>query len=99
MKEQFVRTAYVIGNENIEKLSKMKVAIFGLGGVGGYVAEALCRSGIGSFYLVDFDEITLSNLNPKNYNITSITKGKLIVVKANIDLFFAILFMCYPLCF
>ena len=75
MKEQFIRTAYVIGNENIEKLSKMKVAVFGLGGVGGYAAEALCRSGIGSFYLVDFDEITLSNLN-RQIIATKSTIGK-----------------------
>ncbi len=63
MKEQFVRTSYVIGIDNVEKLSKYKVAIFGLGGVGGYVAEALVRSGIGNFALIDFDEVSISNLN------------------------------------
>lgn len=63
MKEQFVRTSYVIGIDNVEKLSKYKVAIFGLGGVGGYVAEALVRSGISNFALIDFDEVSISNLN------------------------------------
>ncbi|WP_459538245.1 ThiF family adenylyltransferase, partial [Methanobrevibacter sp.] len=47
----------LIGNEGMEKLSKSKVAVFGLGGVGSFVCEGLARSGIGNFVLVDFDKI------------------------------------------
>lgn len=61
--EQFSRTALLFGNEAIEKFQKTRVAIMGLGGVGSYAAEALARSGIGNFLLVDFDKVSLSNLN------------------------------------
>lgn len=63
MSEQFSRTERILGQEALAALAKKKVALFGLGGVGGYVAEALVRSGIGSFDLVDNDRIVLSNLN------------------------------------
>ena len=63
MKEQFSRTADLIGKEKMEKLFKAKVAIFGVGGVGGYVAEALARSGIGSIDLFDNDKVAKSNIN------------------------------------
>lgn len=63
MQEQFVRTALLIGEEGLEKLKNAKVAVFGVGGVGGYVVEALARSGVGSFVLIDNDEVCLSNLN------------------------------------
>lgn len=63
MQEQFVRTALLIGEEGLAKLQNAKVAVFGVGGVGGHVVEALARSGVGSFVLVDNDEIALSNLN------------------------------------
>ncbi len=61
--EQFNRTALLFGDEAIAKFQKTRVAIMGLGGVGSYAAEALARSGVGSFLLVDFDTISLSNLN------------------------------------
>ena len=51
------------GKENLEKLAQAKVAIFGIGGVGGYAAEALARCGIGSLVLIDHDRVALSNLN------------------------------------
>ncbi len=63
MSEQFSRTERILGQEALAALAKKKVALFGLGGVGGYVAEALVRSGIGSFDLVDNDKVVLSNLN------------------------------------
>ncbi len=63
MEERFSRTAMVLGDKAVEKLKKAKVAIFGIGGVGGYCLEALARTGIGSFLLVDGDEVSLSNLN------------------------------------
>ena len=60
---QFSRTQLLYGKEAMNKLQNSYVAIFGLGGVGGYVGEALVRSGIGSFDLIDDDKICLTNLN------------------------------------
>lgn len=63
MSEQFSRTARLIGASNIEKLAHSRVCLFGVGGVGGYVAEALARSGVGHIELVDPDQVCLSNIN------------------------------------
>lgn len=57
------RTEMLIGREGLERLKKAKVAVFGIGGVGGFVVEALARSGVGAFDLIDSDRVTLSNLN------------------------------------
>lgn len=61
--EQFSRTELLLGAENMERLQQSHVAVFGIGGVGGYVCEALVRSGIGEFDLIDSDTVALSNLN------------------------------------
>ena len=61
--EEFSRTASLLGEEALQKLAKAKVAVFGVGGVGGYVVETLARSGIGSLTLVDSDTVSLSNIN------------------------------------
>ena len=63
MDMKFSRTEMLIGNEGMEKLSKSKVAIFGLGGVGSFVCEGLARSGVGNFILVDYDKIDETNIN------------------------------------
>lgn len=63
MKEQFLRTGMLLGEAAVERLQKARVAVFGLGGVGGYVVEALARSGIGALDLIDNDTVSLSNLN------------------------------------
>ena len=63
MLNQFSRTEMLIGKENVENLNKSKVAIFGIGGVGSFVAEGLARAGIGNFILVDNDEVSISNVN------------------------------------
>lgn len=60
---QFSRTEILLGQDAMEKLRSSRVAIFGIGGVGGYVAESLVRSGIGNFVLIDNDEVSLTNLN------------------------------------
>ena len=61
--DQFSRTELLLGKQAMEKLKNARVAVFGLGGVGGYVAEALVRSGVGQLELVDHDDISLTNLN------------------------------------
>lgn len=63
METQFSRTELIIGKEGIEKLKTAKVAIFGIGGVGSFVVEALVRAGVQNFILVDNDKISLTNLN------------------------------------
>ena len=63
MEEQFSRTAMLLGEESVARLEKARVAVFGLGGVGGYVVEALARAGIGQLELIDKYTESLSNLN------------------------------------
>lgn len=63
MKEQFSRTAQLLGNENVENLFDKHVIVFGVGGVGGYVVEAFARSGIGKISIVDNDVVNESNIN------------------------------------
>lgn len=63
MEEQFLRTQMLLGQPALERLHQARVAIFGLGGVGGYVLEALARSGVGALDLIDRDTLSASNLN------------------------------------
>ena len=63
MLNQFSRTELLLGKEALDKLASSRVAVFGIGGVGGYVCEALVRSGIGEFDLIDDDKVCLTNLN------------------------------------
>ena len=63
MEEQYSRTAMLLGEEGIARLQRARVAVFGLGGVGGYVVEALARAGIGQLDLIDKDTVSISNLN------------------------------------
>lgn len=63
MESIFSRTELLLGKEAVNRLSRARVAVFGVGGVGGYVAEALARSGIGCLELIDKDQVSLSNIN------------------------------------
>lgn len=63
MQEQFTRTEAVLGVEAMQRFSKARIAVFGIGGVGGYTVEALARSGIGALDLFDDDIVSVSNLN------------------------------------
>lgn len=63
MEPQFSRTAIVVGKEGVEKLKGKRVAVFGLGGVGSFCAEALARAGVGALTLIDKDRVEESNLN------------------------------------
>ena len=75
MLEQFSRTERLLGREAMEKLSKARVAVFGIGGVGGFTCEALVRSGVGAFDLIDDDKVCLTNLN-RQIIATRSTVGK-----------------------
>ena len=63
MLTQFSRTELLLGKEGMERLKNARVAVFGVGGVGGYVCEALVRSGVFTFDLIDDDKVCLTNLN------------------------------------
>ena len=71
MEYQFARNLLTFGAENMEKLSKARVIVFGIGGVGSYVVEALVRSGIGAIDIVDDDKICVSNINRQLYALYS----------------------------
>ena len=75
MINQFSRTQLLLEEEAMKRLAGAKVAVFGIGGVGGYVCEALVRSGVGAFDLIDDDKICLTNLNRQNI-ATRKTVGK-----------------------
>ena len=63
MKEEFLRTAMLLGEDAVAKLNQARVAIFGIGGVGGYTLEALARAGVGALDLIDNDTVSRSNIN------------------------------------
>lgn len=63
MPDRFLRTQMLLGKEAMEKLENSRVAVFGIGGVGGYVCEALVRSGVGKFELIDSDKVDITNIN------------------------------------
>ncbi len=82
MSERFVRTELLLGSEALDRLSNCRIIIFGVGGVGGYVCEALVRSGVGHFDLVDSDTVAESNLNRQIIALNStIGKYKVDVMK------------------
>jgi tRNA threonylcarbamoyladenosine dehydratase len=71
----YSRTELLIGIDGVDKLKNSKIAIFGIGGVGAYTAEALCRAGVGNLVLIDYDDICLTNLN-RQIHATRKTVGK-----------------------
>lgn len=83
--EEFSREIALIGEQNFNKIKNSKVIIFGVGGVGSYVVEALARSGVGKFVIVDFDTVSVSNINRQLIaNIDTIGKYKVDVIKRRI---------------
>ena len=97
MLNQFSRTELIIGKEGIEKLQNAKVAVFGIGGVGSFVVEALVRAGVGNFILVDDDKVCLTNLNRQviatrktvgKYKV-EVAKERILEInpKANVDIY------------
>ena len=85
MDERFSRSALLLGDTGMERLKKARVAVFGIGGVGGHAAEALARSGIGKIDLVDADTVSVSNLNRQIVALEStVGKPKVTVMKERI---------------
>ena len=76
MKEEFSRTGLIFGEEGMAKLARSRVAVFGLGGVGGYTVEALARSGVGAIDVIDADYVSVSNINRQIFAVQS-TVGRL----------------------
>ena len=83
MREEFSRTALLLGADAMERLQNARVAVFGVGGVGGYTVEALARSGIGALDLIDSDTVSLSNIN-RQILATHSTVGMLKVEAAKV---------------
>lgn len=92
MLHPFSRTEMLIGVEGLEKLKKSTIAIFGIGGVGSYTAEALARSGVGHLVLIDHDEVCISNIN-RQVHATSQTVGQ-----SKVDLMKARILEINPMC-
>ena len=86
MENRFSRTEMLIGKEGFEKLKSSRIAVFGVGGVGGYVVEALARSGIGNLDLIDRDAVSISNINRQIIALSStVGKYKTEVAKARAE--------------
>jgi len=92
--EFFSRTKLLIGEEGVERLHNAKIALFGLGGVGGYACEALVRSGIGNLIIVDFDSVSKSNFNRQIFALhstlgrkkTEVAKERLLDINPNLNI-------------
>ena len=85
IKEEYTRTAFVLGEDAIEKLIGARVAVFGVGGVGGYVCESLARSGVGNIDIFDRDTVSLSNINRQIIALHStVGRSKVEVMKERI---------------
>lgn len=83
--EEFVRTAYVLGYDAVKKLSQKRVAVFGVGGVGGHICETLARCGVGAIDLFDADCVSLSNINRQIVALHStVGRAKVEVMKERI---------------
>lgn len=85
MQNAYSRMELLLGGEGVRRLGEAKIAVFGLGGVGSYVAEALARCGVGSFTLVDHDKISVTNINRQLYALRStVGRSKVQVAKERI---------------
>ena len=85
MENQFSRTETLIGAEALKKLANSRVAVFGIGGVGGYVVEALARAGVGALDLIDNDDVNITNINRQIIALHStVGKSKVEVAKTRI---------------
>lgn len=94
MPNQFTRTEMLLGSEAVHKLKQCRIAVFGIGGVGGYTVEALARSGVGTLDLIDNDTVSLTNINRQiialhstvGMNKTEAAKKRLLDINPNIKI-------------
>lgn len=94
MPNQFTRTEMLLGSEAVHKLKECRIAVFGIGGVGGYTVEALARSGVGTLDLIDNDTVSLTNINRQiialhstvGMNKTEAAKKRLLDINPNIKI-------------
>ena len=85
MADRFSRTRLLLGDDAMERLSRARVAVFGVGGVGGYVVEALARSGVGALDLIDSDTVSLTNLNRQIIALSgTVGQQKVLVAKKRV---------------
>lgn len=85
--EQFARSELLLGRDNMEKLKRSRVAVFGIGGVGGFTAEALARTGVGALELFDMDTVSITNINRQIIaTLDTVGKYKTDVMKERIAL-------------
>ncbi len=98
MREEFSRTATVIGEDALITLQKSRVAVFGVGGVGGHAAEAIVRAGVGQIDLIDFDSVSLSNINRQIVALHStVGRKKVVVLKERLlDINPELIINCHP---
>ena len=85
MLNQFSRTELLLGKDGMERLKNARVAVFGIGGVGGYTVEALARSGVGTLDLIDDDKVCLTNLNRKTVGKYKVDVAKERILEINPD--------------
>ena len=86
VKEEWSRTARIYGESAVEKLAASRIAVFGVGGVGGFACEALARAGIGSIDIFDKDTVSLSNINRQIIALHStVGKSKVEIMKERIE--------------
>ena len=93
MLNQFSRTELLLGHDNMEKLKNARVAVFGIGGVGGFTVEALARSGVGTLDLIDDDRVCLTNINRQIIATSKVAKIKFRLFNA------ALTFLALAICF
>ena len=85
MENQFTRSEILLGSDSMEILKNSRVAVFGVGGVGGYVVEALARSGVGHIDIIDNDTVSITNINRQIIaTLSSVGKYKVDVMKERI---------------
>ena len=97
MYDAFSRMENLLGTKGVKRLGSAKIAVFGIGGIGSYVVEALARCGVGSLTLVDHEDISLSDINRQLYALRSAIGRKKVQVAKNIFVTLMRIFWCIPM--
>ena len=97
MYDAFSRMENLLGTKGVKRLGSAKIAVFGIGGIGSYVVEALARCGVGSLTLVDNEDISLTDINRQLYALRSAIGRKKVQVEKNIFVTLMRIFWCIPM--